>query len=156
MSKEKYVARETQHKLIIICFIMINIQLAYTLQWRNNERDAVSNHQPHACLLNRLLRRRSQKTSKLRVTGLCAGNLPMTGEFLAQRVSNAENVSIWWRHHVFPYQTRTGNMEFTMSFPVLTPPYQICCALEFVFLDKWIISLWRVPHWWSSRLTTKE
>ena len=42
---------------------------------------------------------RSKKTSKLRVTGLCAGNSPMTGEFPAQMASNAENVSIWWRHH---------------------------------------------------------
>ena len=25
----------------------------------------------------------------------------MTGEFPAQNDSNAENVSIWWRHHVF-------------------------------------------------------
>ena len=45
-------------------------------------------------------RRRSKKTSKLRVTGLCEGNSPVTGEFPAQRASNAENVSIWWRHHV--------------------------------------------------------
>ena len=43
--------------------------------------------------------RRSKKTSKLRVTGLCVGNSPMTGEFPAQMVSNAENVSIWWRHY---------------------------------------------------------
>ena len=35
----------------------------------HNERDDVSNHQPHDCLLNRLFRRRSKKTSKLRVTG---------------------------------------------------------------------------------------
>ena len=27
------------------------------------------------------------------------GNSPITGEFPAQRASNAENVSIWWRHH---------------------------------------------------------
>ena len=40
------------------------------------------------------------KTSKLRVTGLCVGNSPGTGEFPAQMASNAENVSIWWRHHV--------------------------------------------------------
>ena len=39
-------------------------------------RDSVSNHQPHYCLLNRLFRRRSKKTSKLRVTGRCAGNSP--------------------------------------------------------------------------------
>ena len=40
----------------------------------------------------------AEKTSKVRVTGLCAGNSSMTGEFLAQRTSNAENISIWWRH----------------------------------------------------------
>ena len=32
---------------------------------------------------------RSKKTSKLRVTGLCAENSPVTGEYLAQRTSNA-------------------------------------------------------------------
>ena len=42
---------------------------------------------------------RSKKTSKLRATGLCAGNLLVTGEFPAQTASNAENVSIWWRHY---------------------------------------------------------
>ena len=50
--------------------------------------------------LNCLFRHRSKKRSKLRVTGLCAGNSPVTGEFPAQMASNAENVSIWWRHHV--------------------------------------------------------
>ena len=47
-----------------------------TLRWRHNDQDGVSNHQPHGCLLNRLFRRRSNKTSKLRVTGLCVGNSP--------------------------------------------------------------------------------
>ena len=46
------------------------------LRWRHNERDSVSNHQPHGCLLNGLLRRRSKKTSKLRVTGLRVVNSP--------------------------------------------------------------------------------
>ena len=41
-----------------------------TLQWRHNERDGVSNHQRIDCLLNCIFRRRSMKTSKLRVTGL--------------------------------------------------------------------------------------
>ena len=71
-----------------------------SLRWRHNDRDSVSNHQPHDCLLDRLFRHRLKKTSKLRVTGLCAGNSPGTGEFPAQRVSYAENVSIWWRDHV--------------------------------------------------------
>ena len=70
-----------------------------TLQWHTNGRDSVSNHQPHDCLHNRLFRYRSKKTSKLRVTGLCAWNSTETGEFPAQMASYAENVSIWWRHH---------------------------------------------------------
>ena len=45
-----------------------------SLHWRHNDHDGVSNHQPHGCLLNRLFRCRSKKTSKLRVTGLCVGN----------------------------------------------------------------------------------
>ena len=68
------------------------------LQWRHNERDGVSNNQPHDCLLNRL-RRRSTKTSKLRATGNCEVNSPVIVEFPAHRASNAESVSIWWRHH---------------------------------------------------------
>ena len=50
--------------------------VGFSLQWRHNDHDRVSNHQPHGCLLNRLFRRRSKKTSKLRVTGLCVGNSP--------------------------------------------------------------------------------
>ena len=44
-------------------------------------------------------RRRLNKTSKLRVTVLCAGNSPVTDEFPPQKASNMENASIWWRHH---------------------------------------------------------
>ena len=68
-------------------------------QWRHNERRGVSNHRRLDGLLNRLLRRRSKKISKLRVTGLCARNSPVTGKFPSQRASNAKNASISWRHH---------------------------------------------------------
>ena len=64
-------------------------------QGRHNEPDGVSNYQRLHCLLNDLFGRRSKKTSKLRVIGLCAGNSPVTGEFPAQKASNAENCSIW-------------------------------------------------------------
>ena len=47
-----------------------------SLQWRHNDHDGVSNHQPRGCLLKRLYMRWSKKTSKLRVTGLCEGNSP--------------------------------------------------------------------------------
>ena len=80
------------------CWIIVNLTQGSTCQWRNNGLDSVSNHQPHGCLLNRLFRRRSKKTLKLRVTGLCANSL-LTGEFPTQMASNTENVSIWWCHH---------------------------------------------------------
>ena len=63
-------------------------------QWRHSERDGISNHRRIDSLLNR-----SKKISKLRVTGLCEGNPPVTGGFPSQRASNVENISIWWRHH---------------------------------------------------------
>ena len=56
-----------------------------SLQWCHNEHDAVSNHHRPDCLLNRLFRNRSKKTSKLRVTCLCEGNPPVTGGFPSQR-----------------------------------------------------------------------
>ena len=65
---------------------------AGSLQWRHNERDGVSNHQPHDCLLNRLFRRSSKNIKALR-------HCPLWREFPAQRASKAVNVSIWWRHH---------------------------------------------------------
>ena len=64
-----------------------------SLQWRHNGRDGVSNHQSHDCLLNRLVRHRSKKISKLRVTGIGAGNSPVTSEFPAQRASNASFIT---------------------------------------------------------------
>ena len=70
------------------------------LQWRHNEHDGGWNHQPYDCLFNHLFGRRRKKTSKLRVTGLCEGYSPVTGDFPAQRANNAENVSIWLRRHV--------------------------------------------------------
>ena len=54
----------------------------FPLQWRHEERDGVSNYRRLHYLLNRLLRRRSKITSKLRVIGLCERNSPVTGEFL--------------------------------------------------------------------------
>ena len=75
-----------------------------SLQWHHNERNGILNRRRLDFLLNRLFRRRSKKISKLRVTGLCEGNTPVTGEFPAQMASNAENVSIWWRHHAHQYQ----------------------------------------------------
>ena len=78
--------------VMVVCWIKLGIYLVkmfknycmymirFSLRWRHNGRDGVSNHQPHDCLLNRLFGRRSKQPSKLRVTGLCVGNSPGTGE----------------------------------------------------------------------------
>ena len=100
-------------------FLQLEVNSEYrhmTLQWRHNKRDGVSNHQPHDCLLNRLFRHRSKKTTKLRITGLCEGNSPVTGEFPAQRANNAEIVSIWWRHH----ETNSTLHDATFLWTVLS------------------------------------
>ena len=111
------------------------------LQWRHNERDGVSNHQPHDCLFNYLFSRRSEKTSKLRVTGICAGNSLVTWEFPAQSVSNADDVSIWWRHDVYSIVTsfllssttreissrvNLHTTPFIIQVGCLTCCYQVC------------------------------
>ena len=99
----KFNDRKTCHCYILEALIYTMQFLQFSaLLWCHNGRDGVSNHQPHDCLLNHSFRRRSKETSttsRLRVTGLCAGNPPVTGEFPVQMASNAENVSIWWRHH---------------------------------------------------------
>ena len=100
-----------------------------SLRWRHNGRDSVSNHRPHDCLLNRLFRRRSKKTSKLRVTGLCVGNSPGIGEFPAQMASNAANVSIWWRHHVLHHYVGY-NYFWCPRYMFLAPESPYCLLYE--------------------------
>ena len=116
--------------------------LMVSLQWRHNGLDGVSNHQHHHCLLNRLFRFRSKNTSKLRVTGLCAGNSPVTVEFPAQRASNAENVFIWWRHHVL--RCRPGAVELTVDLPLLWDALTLiqCHYITAIARDVfWVITL---------------
>ena len=108
----------------------------YSLQWRHNKRAGVSNHRRLQCLLNCWFRCGSKKTPKLRVTGLCEGNSPVTGEFPAQRVSNAEKVSIWWRHHdcpLSPWSTGidTRDMETLFHMQYINKLYLI---IDFCFV----------------------
>ena len=81
--------------LLYMLFVII-----FSVQLRHNKRDGVSNHQPHDCLFNRLFKAQIKENIKApRHWPLCR-NSPVTGEFPAQCASNAENVSIWCRHHV--------------------------------------------------------
>ena len=51
-------------------------KIRQSLQWRYNEHDGVSDHQPHDCLLNRLFRQ--ENTKDLR-------HWPWCGEFTGDR-----------------------------------------------------------------------
>ena len=95
------VAKGTLHTILTMSAVDgVGSWSLLSLKWRHNERGSVSNNQRLHFLSNCRFRSSSKKTSKFRVTGLCAGISPVTGELPTQRARNAENVSIWWRHHV--------------------------------------------------------
>ena len=108
---------------------MYPVKIIHILQWRHNERDGISNHQPHDCLLNRLLRRKSKKTSHLRVTGLCEGNSPVTGEFPTQKSVT---------RIMFPLMTSSGN-----SLHCFACSYAKSWWNEFLYYFKWSVFLHR-------------
>ena len=100
------------------------------LQWRYNEHDGVSNHQPHECLLNRAFERRSKKTSKLRVTGLCAGNSSVIGEFPAQMASNADFFSILRRHPDYTTQFNSWDHLFCIKLKSGLNKLSVMCGRD--------------------------
>ena len=72
-------------RLITPCLLFVTGGVSRISQWHHNRRDGASNHRHLDCLLDRLFRRRAKKASKLRVTGFCEGNPPMTGGFPYKR-----------------------------------------------------------------------
>ena len=102
-------------------YVLHTDSVLFPLQWHHNGYDGVSNHQHREWILSRLFGCRSKKTSKLRVTGLCAGNSPATGEFPAQIASNAENVSIWWRPQGLFFDKLTAGTLLTTWFNLIIP-----------------------------------
>ena len=118
---------------------------ADSLQWRHNERDGVSNHQLHDCLLNRLFRRRSKKTSKLRVTGRCAGKSPVTGEFPAQKASYAQPflyndvIMFHLRCWIVPRQRGLRDIRFELYHA-----YQNRCLCLLLFLSVGAREYWTI------------
>ena len=77
---------------------------------------------------------RSKTLSTLRVAGLCEENSPMAGEFPAQRASNMENVSTWWRHHGQnrPVSNRKGKQQSANRGYIVW----MYCIYQYVFNTK--------------------
>ena len=100
----------------------------FSLQWRHNERHDISNHRRLDCLFNRVFRRRSTKTSKLHVTGLCEGNPPMTAvdsrckRPITRKIFPFDDViMLFWLQ--LPYQFGIHMFRVSISFRVawMTP-----------------------------------
>ena len=102
------------------CLLWISLRkLTVLWQWRDNDLDGVSNHQPHDCLLNCLFRIRSKKTSKLRITGLCVRNSPVTHSVCIWDLSSHGNhlISIILTHWGWDKITAIFQATFSHVFP---------------------------------------
>ena len=129
-----------------------------SLQWRYNEGVGVSNHRRPDCLHNRLFTR-SKKTSKLRITGFSEGNPLVTGGFPSQRASNAEDVFIWWRHHVnthgaskclllFISQFINGTAISIVYFHIINDTSIFCCLLSMSSMALRCFVVWLIKAEW--------
>ena len=121
--------RLTVRAHVWISYIIMSIVIIYflyqsSLQWRHKRRDDVS---PPSRLFTQpfIQAQNNENTKAIRVTGLCAGNSPVNGEFPAQMASNAENISIWWRHYVATHHIPT---EYPKNCIHVLPFVMSCCG----------------------------
>ena len=118
--------------------------LLRTLQWRHNERDGISIYRRLYRLVNSWFRRGSKKTSKLRITGLCAGDSPVTGEFPAQLKGQLRRLS--HMPHCFK-GVRMMFMNRPWAIHVLVMyihnPFMHCVTSQYVFKQRDVIMLLR-------------
>ena len=110
------------------------------LPWHHNERDGVSNHWHLNCLLSCWFRCWSKKTSKLHVTGLCAGNSLVTVEFPAQKAIKAENVSTWWRHHAYHWTCKM--LRSRIDWNERMPKEHVLFMLFFMYEIRYTSGIW--------------
>ena len=75
-------------------------------------------------------KRKHQSSASL---AICEGNSPVTGEFPAQRTSNAENVSIWWRHleKKLPWYFHTMCIDLLIRHTFYNHPAAAECPLKY-------------------------
>ena len=126
----QYSSLISSSQLLMTCHIIHR----WSLQWRHDEHDDVSNHQSQDCFLNRFFKIK-ENIKALRHWPVC-GNSSVTGESPAQRVSYAKNVCIWWRHHV----TSWHGDNFRMNGPLWGEqpvnngfPFHICQSFDIFF-----------------------
>ena len=115
------------------------------LQWRHNGRDSLSDYQLHDCYLNRLFRHRSKKTSKLRATGLSAGNSPEAGEIPAQMASNAKMFP--FDDVIMPMKKNIGEFYLVVAKQlVVNPRTFVVCSLTAVLYAAFAQIIYAFPR----------
>ena len=105
-SAYQWLVKSTQLWCDILCWMNYHIYHNWmrehnTLQWRHNGRDGVSDHQPHECHTQPFIQVQIKENIKAQRLWPSCREFPGDRwiEFPTQRASNADNVSIWWRHH---------------------------------------------------------
>ena len=68
---------------------------------------------------------------------LCEGNSPVTGEFHEQRASNAENVSLWWRHHGFTKLV----IDVLSLYQILIHKFRVSMMCDIHIQYEWLLPL---------------
>ena len=124
----------------------------WSLQWRHNEHGDVSNHRRLDCLLSYLFRRRSKKTPKHRVAGLCEGNSVVTGGFPSQRAFDDVIMRIlpFWKNKTKQKQqnkqleTLLLNLNYLTTFQSKVDTYS---SLMFNLVDKYVLDTYRQASW---------
>ena len=140
----------------------------FSLQRRHNERTGVSNHRHLDCLLNRLFKRRSKKTSKLCVTGLCGGNPPVTDGFSHKGPVTRKKFHLMSHGNVIFFRdVLPTNRKLGLKISVYTTSFytELCQTTAdvneskvyscFYFHNWTLISYWQnVSAWWRHQMET--
>ena len=72
------------------------------------------------------------------------GNSPLTGEFPAQMASNAENVSIWWRHHAL-----NSSSYNVLRFTILISYYHFYISIFVMYINRSLYKEELMPDNWK-------
>ena len=113
-------------------------------QWRHNGRDGVSNHQPHhfyATIYSCADQGKYRSSAPVAfVRGI------HRDEFPAQMTSNAENVSIWWRHHAYKNTVCEITRGWLVNRPLMDSQ-RYTKDLKFAIYHAVMIPLWNPSFW---------
>ena len=102
----------------------------FSLRWRHNERDGVSNQPASRLFTQPFIQARIKENIKVPRHWPLWGESLATSESPAQRESHAENVSIWWHHHVKYLKGCKIINRFSVGCKVTNVFNQICMVIH--------------------------